>query len=169
MTAARGTGPGQDPTAEWDESLAVPRWAWPAGLALGLLLAAAVHGGYGGARAVVPYIVVPLLVVVVLLRASRGRVRVADGVLHVPGARVPLEVVGAVRALDVEQTRRLRGPVADLRAFVATKPWLSRAVQVRLEDPDDDTPYWLVGTRRPDELAAVLERLRSSGGPTPGR
>jgi hypothetical protein len=141
----------------WDERLTVPGWFWPAGVALSLLLAAPVHGGHGGARAVVPYVVAPVLVVLGLLRVSRGRVRVVDGVLHVPGARVPLTVVGAVRALDAEQTRRLRGPAADLRAHVATRPWLRRAVQVRIEDPDDDTPYWLVGTRRPTDLAAAIQ------------
>jgi hypothetical protein len=154
--------------SEWDEPLVAPARSWAGALALSLLLAAAVHSGAGGLRAVLPYVVVPLLVLGVLVRASRGRVRVHDGVLHVPGARVPLEVLGAVRALDREQTRRLRGPAADLRAFVATRPWLSRAVQVRLEDPDDDTPYWLVGTRRPEELAAVLSAAVTAARAAPG-
>lgn len=145
---------------DWDEQLRVPWWYWPAGLALALLLAAPVHGGAGGVRAWLPYVVAPVVAAGVLLRASRGRVRVADGVLHVPGARVPVEVLGAVRPLDVELTRRLRGPSADVRAHVATRPWLRRAVQVRLEDPEDDTPYWLIGTRRPEELAAVLDAVR---------
>lgn len=140
----------------WDERLAAPVWYWPAGLALAALLAAAVHGGYDGVRSWLPYLLLPVGAAVLLHRASRGRVRVADGVLHVPGARAPLTVVGAVRPLDVEQTRRLRGPTADVRAHVATRPWLPRAVQVRIDDPEDDTPYWLVGTRRPEQLAAVL-------------
>jgi hypothetical protein len=148
-------------TPEWDERLAVPSWWWPAGVLLAVVLAAPVHGGASGARAVVPYAVAVALAVGVLAAASRGRVCVADGVLHVPGARMPVDCVGAVRALDAEQTRRLLGPTADVRAHVATRPWLRRAVQVQVDDRADDTPYWLVGTRRPDELAAVLERRTS--------
>lgn len=148
--------------ARYDEALTVPVGYWPAGLALAVLLAAPVHGGAGGVRAWLPYVVAVVVVVVLLRRASRGHVRVEDGVLHVPGARVPVEVLGAVRALDAEQTRRLRGPEADLRAHVATRPWLRQSVQVLLEDPDDDTPYWLVGTRRPAELAAALEAARTA-------
>lgn len=140
----------------WDEPLAVPAWYWPAGLGLAVLLAAPVHGGHGGVRAWLPYVLAVAGAALLLRRASGGRVAVRDGVLHVPGARVPLSFVAEVRALDAEQTRRLRGPQADLRAHVATRSWLRRAVQVRLDDPDDDTPYWLVGTRRPDELAAAL-------------
>jgi hypothetical protein len=152
----------------YDERLVVPRWAWPAALVLSLVLAAPVHGGAGGARAVVPYVVAPLLALAALVLASRGRVRVADGVLHVPGARAPLSVLGRPQALDVEQTRRLRGPTADLRAHVAARPWLRRAVLIEVEDDADDTPYWLVTTSHPDSLAAAVERARlSSGGRAP--
>ena len=151
----------------WDEPLRVPLWYWPAGVALALLLAAPVHGGAGGVRAWLPYVVAVVLVLLLLAGASRGRVVLRDGVLHVPGARIPVRFLDAVRPLTVEETRRLRGPTADLRAHVATRAWLRRGVQVRLADPDDDTPYWLVGTRRPDELAAALEAALTPGGRAP--
>ena len=147
-------------TAGWDEALRVPLWYWPAGVALAVLLAAPVHGGAGGVRAWLPYVVAVAGALLLLARASRGRVRLADGVLHVPGARIPVDLLGAVRPLTAEQTRRLRGPTADVRAHAGTRPWLRRAVQVRVEDPEDDTPYWLVGTRDPEGLAAALSASR---------
>jgi hypothetical protein len=143
--------------SSYDERLAVPWWGWPATLAVSVLLAAQLHSGQPGALAVAPYVVVPVLLIGTLLVLSRDRVRVAGGVLHVRGARLPVEVVGGVAALDREQTRRVRGPLADPRAYVVTRPWLPCAVRVVLDDPADDTPYWLVGTRRPQELAAALE------------
>ena len=149
------------PQTLYDERLAVPWWVWPAGLALAVLMAAQLHGGGSGfARAVLPYLLLPLLAAGGLLVLSRGRVRVSDGVLHVPGARVPLSAVGGVAALDREATRRLRGPLAHPLAFVATRPWLPLAVRVDLADPDDDTPYWLVGTRSPEALAEALRTAR---------
>jgi hypothetical protein len=145
----------------YDERLAVPAWAWLAALALSLLMAAQLHGGGSGfARAVLPYVVVPLLTLGGLVVLSRGRVRLSDGVLHVPGARVPLSAVAAVTPLDRESTRRLRGPVASPLAYVATRPWLPLAVRVELDDPDDDTPYWLVGTRSPAALAEAVRAAR---------
>lgn len=136
----------------WTASPAV----WLAALSVGLIAALTLHAGASGARAVVPYVVFLSLAVGGVLRASRGRVRVAGGVLHVPGARIPLDHLGGVRELDQDATRRARGPLAQPRAFVATRPWLPSSVLVQVEDPDDDTPYWLVGTRRPTELAAAL-------------
>lgn len=148
----------------YDERLAVPWWAWPAGLVLSVLIAAQVHSGASGfARSVLPYVVLPPLVLVFLAFLSRSRVRIGDGVLHVRGARLPLSAVGIVTALDAEDTRRLRGPVASPLAHVATRPWLPLAVWVEVVDIDDDTPYWLVGSRKPADLAAAL----SSSGRAP--
>lgn len=140
----------------YDERLVAPPLFWLGSVALSLLVAAAVHAGNDGARAVVPYVLLPLLTLAVLAAMSRGRVRVAGGVLHVPGARIPLTHLGGVTALDRDGTRQVRGPLAEPRAFVVTRPWLGASVRVQIEDPEDETPYWLVGTRAPEALAAAL-------------
>lgn len=146
--------------AAYEERLVPPVAVWVAVLVVAGISAATLHSGAGGWRSVVPYAVLLPLAVGGLLASSRGRIRVADGVLHVPGARVPLAVVGGVMPLDREATRRVRGPLAEPRAFVSTRGWLSTSVRVQLEDPEDDTPYWLVGTRHPRELAAALQAAR---------
>jgi hypothetical protein len=144
----------------YEERLVAPPLWWIGGIAVAVMLAAGVHAGGSGARAVLPYVVLPLAVIAVLALSSRGRVRVADGVLHVPGARIPLTHVGGITPLDRETTRRIRGPLAEPRAYVATRAWLPRAVRVQVEDPEDDTPYWLVGSRDPEALAQALQEQR---------
>jgi hypothetical protein len=59
-------------------------------------------------------------------------------------------------ALDAEAARRAAGVEADARAYLLLRPYLTRAVRVQVVDPADPTPYWLVSTRRPRTLAAVL-------------
>ncbi len=147
----------------YEERLVPPPWVWLGVLTVAAISAATLHGGATGWRSVVPYVLLLPLALGGLLAASRGRVRVADGVLHVPGARIPLSAVGGVTPLDREGTRRVRGPLAEPRAFVVTRGWLSSSVRVQIEDPEDDTPYWLVGTRHPRELAAVLQRVQAGG------
>jgi hypothetical protein len=39
--------------------------------------------------------------------------------------------------------------------------WVDPVVRVTLEDPDDPTPYWLISTRRPEELVRVLTSAAS--------
>lgn len=146
--------------AAYEERYVAPPLWWLGALLLSLLIAAVVHSGASGPRAVVPYLVVPAAVLGWLAYASRGVVRVADGVLHVPGARIPVSVLGGVTPLDATATRQVRGPLAEPLAFVATRPWLPQAVRLQVEDPEDDTPYWLVGTRRPQGLAAAVDAAR---------
>ena len=97
------------------------------------------------------------------LMAWFGSVRVAvhDGTLYAGPAHISLDLLGPAEPLDAEETRRVHGVDADARAFLLTRPYLKRSVKVVVEDPADRTPYWLVSTRHPRELAAAL----SAGGP----
>ncbi len=147
----------------YDERLAVPWWWWPVGLAIAVVGAAEIHGGANGPlRALLPYAVLPGLTTLLLIVSSRSRIRLADGVLHVPGARIPVTALGTVTPLDATGVRRWLGPLAQRGAFVALRPWLQSGVRLELADPADDTPYWLIGTRRPAALVAALERARVS-------
>jgi DUF3093 family protein len=85
-----------------------------------------------------------------------ARVSVRDGVLHAGPAHIAVDLLGPVEPLDAEETRRVHGVDADARAFLVTRPYLKRAVKVTLADPADRTPYWLVSTRHPAELARAL-------------
>ena len=94
---------------------------------------------------------------------GRARVAVRDGVLYAGQAYISLDLVGPVEPLDADQTRRVHGVEADARAFLLTRPYLKRSVKVTITDSADPTPYWLVSTRHPRELAAALTGARESG------
>ena len=55
--------------------------------------------------------------------------------------------------------RERMGVRAHRDAWVRVKPWAHQGVLLPVRDPDDDTPYWLVGTRRPQDLAVALARF----------
>lgn len=100
--------------------------------------------------------VIAALVVAGFVRYGGLVVRVADGELRAGRAHLPLTYVGDVTPLDKEQTRMLAGRDANARAHLAMRPYVKRAVRVDVTDPADPTPYWLVSTRRPKQLAAAL-------------
>ena len=87
-------------------------------------------------------------------------VEVRDGLLHAGPATIPLARVGAAEALDKDATRKVHGIEADARAFLVTRPYIARSVKVLLDDPDDPTPYWLISSRHPRQLAAALSGTR---------
>lgn len=146
---------------DYEERLAVPLWWWPVAVALVGLLGAEFHVGLPLAWKIGTYAVFGALAGGLLLFAGAARVAVRDGQLQAGRARLPLECAGGVRVLDREDTRRVMGPDADPAAYTLTRSWLTGSVQVHVVDASDDTPYWLVGSRHPDRLAAAVESARS--------
>ncbi|HET6531979.1 MAG TPA: DUF3093 domain-containing protein [Actinoplanes sp.] len=156
--AARSTAAPAPPV--YTERLSLPWWAWPLALAGGALLAAEVWLGAGGLRAWVPFAVVLPLTVAVLFGLGRIRVTVTADEFQVDDARLPLSVISQVVALDADGKREVLGVGAHPLAFVIQRPWLPGAVQVVLDDPADPTPFWVVSTRHPVELASALLAAR---------
>lgn len=82
-------------------------------------------------------------------------VRDATG-LRVGRAFLEAAHLGPAEALHRDDYRRRLGVEADARAYLVTRPYLDRGVLVRVTDPGDPVPYWLVSSRRPDEFAAAV-------------
>jgi len=53
---------------------------------------------------------------------------------------------------------RRYGWKGDPAAFVSIRPWIGPGVQIWLDDPEDPTPYWVVSSRDPARVLAVLRR-----------
>jgi len=143
------------PTA-YAERLSVPlRW-WAQGVMLLATFWLAFVVAIPGA---LPWVITGALgALLALALASYGaaRVVVAGRELTAGRARIGLEHLGPAEALDPDATRLAMGAGADARAYLLIRPYLKRAVRVTVVDPADPTPYWLVGTRHPEALAAAL-------------
>ncbi|QMW68425.1 DUF3093 domain-containing protein [Mumia sp. ZJ1417] len=124
----------------WIFALATPAW-----VALAAALLAAVAIGFG------------------LVQYGSAAVEVSNVHLRAGSARIPLVHCGEVTVLDAAQTRALHGPQADARAFFLIRPYITTAVRIEVVDPRDPTPYWLIGTRHPHELADALLARRARG------
>ena len=147
-------------TLRFAERLTAPWWAWLGLPGLGALAAAEVHLGRQGGAAWLPYLVLIPAALIALIRLGRIRVAVTDDELLVDDARLPVRYVTEVTVLDAAARRDLLGPYAAPHAFVVQRPWVPTAVQVHLADPADPTPYWVVSSRRPVDLAAAVLAAR---------
>ena len=142
--------------ASYDERLGVPiRWWVQATMFLATIWIAFIVSTPGwvawGATAVCV-----ALTLMMFLNIGSARITVVDGVLHAGPAHIDLHFLGDTEVLDAEQTRNTAGRDADVRAYMLVRPYLKQSVRVTIEDPRDPTPYWLLASRRPGELAAVL-------------
>lgn len=83
-------------------------------------------------------------------------VEVRDGVLRAGGTEIPTSLLADVVTLDREGVREQMGTGWDARAFACLRTWTGGAIRADVVDPADPTPFWVVSTRRPDDLAAAV-------------
>ncbi len=141
---------------DFDERLRVPPSWWAlsaaAGVAVWLVLVVvaplplSVLCGAGAAAAVAA----------TLSRWGAVRISVETGSLRAGRAVIPLSLCGPAAALDETSTRDQFGPHADARAFLLLRPYVTTSVRVEVADEADPTPYWLLSSRRPADLAAAV-------------
>lgn len=89
-------------------------------------------------------------------------IEVANGQLSAGSAKAPIAVVGDIEQLNDAALRDLIGPGADARAFLVVRGYIHRGVRIDIVDEADPTPYWVLTTRKPKELAEALSAARDA-------
>ncbi|GAA1987038.1 DUF3093 domain-containing protein [Isoptericola halotolerans] len=147
---------GSAPTPLFRERLLPGPGAWVAAVGLGVIVAVVV-------LPVAPLVapgagILAAAGVIAALVATAPVVEVADGELRAGTAHVPVGLLGPVTPVfSAEEMRVQLGPELDARAYVCLRSWARTGLKAELVDPLDPTPYWLISTRRPDDLAAAIE------------
>jgi hypothetical protein len=152
---------------DYCERLRVPLAWWLLGMPSALILGATLYAGLTGPWPVIIMAVLVAGCAVLLITMGLGSVEIRDGTLRAGNDVLPLTAVSEVVCLDEKQTTRLRGPQADPAARLYSRPYLKESVYLAMEPSSPAGPYWLVGTRHPAELAAVVERWRVQAGREP--
>lgn len=96
--------------------------------------------------------------ILVVLVATTPEVRLDEAQLRAGRASIPLSLVAGATAHEGEDAVAERGTRLDARAWLLLRGWIPGLVRIELADPEDPTPYWLVSTRRPAQLAAAITR-----------
>lgn len=94
--------------------------------------------------------------IVALLLITTPTIQVDAAWLRVGRARIERRFLGAATPATGAEAFAERGTKLDARAYLVLRGWIDGVVRIPLDDPDDPTPYWLVSTRKPEELARAL-------------
>lgn len=97
---------------------------------------------------------------VVLLILSSPVVEVTTQQFSAGNARLPIEFAGQVTSFRTNEATLERGQRLDARAWLLLRGWVSPVVKVEVDDPQDPTPYWIVSTRRPEQIAQAIDEAR---------
>lgn len=144
----------------YHERLRVPASWWVIGLFFAVSFATAVGFALGPVVSLAGGGLATAVVAGGLLWYGGKQIVVDQTSLRVGDYRIEAEYLGQVRTHGATSTRARLGREADRRALLVLRGYLPASVEVTIDDPADPHPYWLVSTRRPDELAAALTELR---------
>ena len=90
--------------------------------------------------------------------AMKSEITFDGHILRIDQANIEVQYLANVRVLDKSEMRLLRTRDADPAAYLAIKFWEPQGVRIDLNDPRDKTPYWLITSKRGEEIAALLNR-----------
>ncbi|GLI28750.1 hypothetical protein ARHIZOSPH14_29920 [Agromyces rhizosphaerae] len=104
---------------------------------------------------------------IVLYLGTLGAFVAAAPVVEVTGtelragkASIPLALTGEATAHEGADATAERGVRLDARAWLLIRGWVPHVVKVPIVDEQDPTPYWIVSSRRPTEMAAAINGSR---------
>jgi len=77
--------------------------------------------------------------------------------LRVGKAQIPRELLGKIQEISAKEIFSERGPNLDPKAYKVFQGTVKTALKISIKDEKDPTPYWLISTRKPAQLATVLK------------
>jgi hypothetical protein len=143
-----------------DERLRVPWSWWPVVVLIVAVGALEIGSGFNYVVLVPVTVFLIGFFIVPLMLSGRQRIRLRDGVLNAGKKELPVTQVTTISQLDRAETRLRLGPQADPAAHTVVRGWIGPSVMLRLANPDP-TPYWLVSTRHPEQLADAIKQSRT--------
>jgi hypothetical protein len=153
---------------DYREQLHVPLAWWLLAVPTVLILGATLYAGLPEPWPIIIMAGLAAGCAAMLISMSLARVEIGGGNLRAGSAVLPLTAITEVVTLDEKQSTRMRGPRADPAARLYSRPYLKTSVYLAVDPAvDPAVPYWLIGTRHPAELAAVIERCRAQAGHEP--
>jgi hypothetical protein len=153
---------------DYREQLHVPLAWWLLAVPTVLILGATLYAGLPEPWPIIIMAGLAAGCAAMLISMSLARVEIGGGNLRAGSAVLPLTAISEVVTLDEKQSTRMRGPRANPAARLYSRPYLKTSVDLAVDPAvDPAVPYWLIGTRHPAELAAVIERCRAQAGHEP--
>jgi len=109
-------------------------------------------------RATLITLAISTLALIWIAIAMKSEITFDGNTLRIDQANIEKRYLGRVTVLDRSAMRLLRTRDADPAAYLAIKFWEPRGLRIDLNDSRDATPYWLITSKRGEEIAALLNR-----------
>ena len=121
-----------------------------------LSLVLSIWAALGNTPALITFALLTIWLVYLYFKTAL-KIEVDQTHLRVGKAVIEHMYIGEVEVLTPAQVKLIRTRDADPLAFLAIRFWSSKAVKVQIVDARDKTPYWLITTKKGNELMDALK------------
>ena len=104
----------------------------------------------------VSFVITICFVLIIFLNSPT--IELNDSTLSCKGASIEKKFIGEVTVIQKSEVFEELGRNLDARAWLSVQASVKGLIKIEITDKSDNTPYWLVSTRRPDLLAAALKK-----------
>ena len=139
------------------EVLRPPIWVLAFIYFLLLSLVIAIWAAFDNNVALVAFITATIAIIYIAI-AMRSTITLDGDELRIDRAHIDIKYLGSITVLDSPAMRLLRTRDADPAAYLAIKFWMPKGIKITVVDPRDPTPYWLITSKRGEEIAALLDK-----------
>ena len=137
------------------EVIRAPFWLLAFIYFLFMSLVVAVWAAVGNQPALITWVASTILIVLIAIKTTLV-LEVDETELRAGPAHVELKYLGQATSLDSKEMGRLRTRDADPASFLIFRFWRSTGVKIEINDSRDQTPYWLITSKRYKDLAEIL-------------
>jgi hypothetical protein len=137
------------------EVLRPPIWVLAFIYFLLLSLVIAIWAAFDNNVALVAFITATVAIIYIAI-AMRSTITLDGEELRIDRAHIDIKYLGSATVLDSPTMRLLRTRDADPAAYLAIKFWMPKGIKITVVDPRDPTPYWLITSKRGEDIAALL-------------
>ena len=140
----------------YKEVIRAPLWLIAFVYFLILSLVISIWAALGNTPAVVSLGILSIWMIIVFFKSALT-IEVDEKELRVGAARIDHAFIGDVIALTPFEMRSIRTRDADPSAYLAIRFWSSKGVKLKISDPRDPTPYWLITSNKATDLVKALK------------
>lgn len=141
---------------QYKEVIRAPLWLLAFIYFLFFSLALSIWAAFGNSPALIALGILTLSLIYLFFKTEL-KIKVDEDKLYVGRAWIDRKFLGETTALEPAQLKLIRTRDADPSAYLAIRFWASKAVKIQIDDPRDQTPYWLVTSKKTHDLVKALK------------
>jgi len=121
-----------------------------------LSLVIAIWAAFDNTVTLIAFITATIAIIYIAF-AMRSTITFDGKELRIDRAHIDIKYLGEATVLNAPAMRLMRTRDADPAAYLAIRFWIPKGVKITVVDPRDPTPYWLITSKRGEEIAALLD------------